>query len=300
MNLLVAPQVADAILGNNMFHHYDKAHIGQLCEKAGLLQRALEHFTDLYDIKRTVVHTQHFKPDVSCTCILGLTWDGKKCDNLFFLVACKLFRRTIGRRLTRMSQSNATGEHSTKLANCCSNCEQISWTVNDDSANWSIRIVQKLRRTILFSRFDCQLQSRCWSSFQIHSGMCEKHIVSFSSFDFSIFRRRHVLVKSKKLNVFVANQTVTKQNASRTILKRQNSPINYRWLSFAIDTIWCMIWYSISIEIIYKSTLKYSCKRYVGFRFWIMITDDNILGESGSTSHRRRWPSRRRLFWRCD
>lgn len=48
-----------------MFHHYDRAAIGQLCEKAGLLQRALEHFTDLYDIKRTVVHTQHLKPDVS-------------------------------------------------------------------------------------------------------------------------------------------------------------------------------------------------------------------------------------------
>ena len=58
-------QVADAILGNQMFHHYDRAAIGQLCEKAGLLQRALEHFTDLYDIKRTVVHANHFKPDVS-------------------------------------------------------------------------------------------------------------------------------------------------------------------------------------------------------------------------------------------
>lgn len=65
MNLQAAPQVADAILGNKMFNHYDRAHIGQLCEKAGLLQRALEHFTDLYDIKRTVVHTAHFKPDVS-------------------------------------------------------------------------------------------------------------------------------------------------------------------------------------------------------------------------------------------
>lgn len=47
-----------------MFSHYDRSSIGQLCEKAGLLQRALEHFTDLYDIKRTVVHTTHFKPDV--------------------------------------------------------------------------------------------------------------------------------------------------------------------------------------------------------------------------------------------
>ncbi|VDN03972.1 unnamed protein product [Thelazia callipaeda] len=63
MNLLFAPQVADAILGNQMFHHYDRATVGQLCEKAGLLQRALEHFVDLYDIKRTVVHTQHLKPD---------------------------------------------------------------------------------------------------------------------------------------------------------------------------------------------------------------------------------------------
>uniref|UniRef100_A0A4D5R957 Clathrin heavy chain n=2 Tax=Scolopendra TaxID=41364 RepID=A0A4D5R957_SCOVI len=57
MNLISAPQVADAILGNQMFTHYDRAHIAQLCEKAGLLQRALEHYTDLYDIKRAVVHT---------------------------------------------------------------------------------------------------------------------------------------------------------------------------------------------------------------------------------------------------
>lgn len=57
MNLMTAPQVADAILGNKMFTHYDKAHIAQLCEKAGLLQRALEHYTDLFDIKRAIVHT---------------------------------------------------------------------------------------------------------------------------------------------------------------------------------------------------------------------------------------------------
>ncbi|XP_037292516.1 clathrin heavy chain [Manduca sexta] len=61
MNLMSAPQVADAILGNTMFTHYDRAHVAQLCEKAGLLQRALEHYTDLYDIKRAVVHT-HLLP----------------------------------------------------------------------------------------------------------------------------------------------------------------------------------------------------------------------------------------------
>ncbi|KAI9172885.1 Clathrin heavy chain [Blastocladiella emersonii ATCC 22665] len=63
MNLMHAPQVADAILGSAMFHHYDKAHIAQLCEKAGLFQRALEHYTDIYDIKRTIVHTHLLNPE---------------------------------------------------------------------------------------------------------------------------------------------------------------------------------------------------------------------------------------------
>lgn len=39
MNLVHAPQVADAILGNEMFTHYDRVLIGSLCEKAGLYQR---------------------------------------------------------------------------------------------------------------------------------------------------------------------------------------------------------------------------------------------------------------------
>ena len=65
MNLMQSPQVADAILGNNMFTHYDRPHIAQLCEKAGLLQRALEHYTDLYDIKRAVVHTHLLDANVS-------------------------------------------------------------------------------------------------------------------------------------------------------------------------------------------------------------------------------------------
>ena len=64
MNLLAAPQVADAILGNQMFSHYDRAHIAQLCEKSGLLQRALEHYTDLYDIKRAIVHTHLLNAEV--------------------------------------------------------------------------------------------------------------------------------------------------------------------------------------------------------------------------------------------
>ncbi|CAJ0907790.1 2274_t:CDS:10 [Entrophospora sp. SA101] len=63
MNLLHAPQVADAILGNNMFTHYDKPTIAHLCEKAGLFQRALEHYDDSNDIKRIVVHAHALPPD---------------------------------------------------------------------------------------------------------------------------------------------------------------------------------------------------------------------------------------------
>ncbi|EGD82238.1 clathrin [Salpingoeca rosetta] len=63
MNLRAAPQVADAILGNKMFTKYDKQHIAQLCEQAGLLTRALENYTDLFDIKRAIIHTHLLKPE---------------------------------------------------------------------------------------------------------------------------------------------------------------------------------------------------------------------------------------------
>ena len=63
MNLLSAPQVADAILGNNMFTRYDKEKIAKLCENAGLYQRALEHYTDINDIKRNIVHVSNLNAD---------------------------------------------------------------------------------------------------------------------------------------------------------------------------------------------------------------------------------------------
>ncbi|KAL1920539.1 uncharacterized protein VTP21DRAFT_916 [Calcarisporiella thermophila] len=59
MNLLHAPQVADAILGNQMFTHYDRSAIAPLCERAGLYQRALEHYTDIKDIKRVLINSGH-------------------------------------------------------------------------------------------------------------------------------------------------------------------------------------------------------------------------------------------------
>ncbi|KAL6946298.1 Clathrin heavy chain [Hanseniaspora osmophila] len=63
VNLLHAPQVADAILNNQMFHHYDKHTIASLSEKAGLYQRALENYSDLKDYKRCIVHVNSLPMD---------------------------------------------------------------------------------------------------------------------------------------------------------------------------------------------------------------------------------------------
>ena len=48
--------MAEAILSQGMFTHYDRPAVGKLCEMAGLYQRALEHYTELNDLKRVVVH----------------------------------------------------------------------------------------------------------------------------------------------------------------------------------------------------------------------------------------------------
>ena len=63
MNLMAAPQVADAIMANDMFTQYDKPRIGMLCEKAGLMQRAIEHYESLDDLKRVMSRTELIQPE---------------------------------------------------------------------------------------------------------------------------------------------------------------------------------------------------------------------------------------------
>merc|ERR1719183_1528689 len=63
MNLMAAPQVADAIMANDMFTHYDKPRIAMLCEKAGLMQRALEHYSNMDDLKRVMSRTELIQPE---------------------------------------------------------------------------------------------------------------------------------------------------------------------------------------------------------------------------------------------
>lgn len=63
MNLQQAPKVAEAILQMNMFTHYDRHYIGQLCEKAGLTQWALEHYQDIGDLKRCMLQSHSLTPE---------------------------------------------------------------------------------------------------------------------------------------------------------------------------------------------------------------------------------------------
>lgn len=63
MNLQQAPKVAEAILQMNMFTHYDRTYIGQLCEKAGLMQWAMEHYNDTSDLKRVMLHAHTMTPE---------------------------------------------------------------------------------------------------------------------------------------------------------------------------------------------------------------------------------------------
>jgi clathrin heavy chain len=64
MNLMAGqPGVADAILANDMFSHFDKQRIAMLCEKAGLPQRALENYDEIADIKRCITRTDLLNPE---------------------------------------------------------------------------------------------------------------------------------------------------------------------------------------------------------------------------------------------
>ncbi|EEA05514.1 clathrin heavy chain 1, putative [Cryptosporidium muris RN66] len=52
LNLLYAPQVAEALFQMDVYTYYDKHAIASLCEKAGLFERCLENYTDMRDIRR--------------------------------------------------------------------------------------------------------------------------------------------------------------------------------------------------------------------------------------------------------
>lgn len=76
-NLMNAPQVADVILQQDIWHHYDKPKIAQLCERAGLFQHALENYSDLADVKRVMQNTHVINPEFLVNYFANLSADDR-------------------------------------------------------------------------------------------------------------------------------------------------------------------------------------------------------------------------------
>lgn len=76
-NLMNAPQVADVILQQDIWHHYDKPKIAMLCERAGLFQHALENYTDLADVKRVMQNTHVINPEFLANYFSNLSVDDR-------------------------------------------------------------------------------------------------------------------------------------------------------------------------------------------------------------------------------
>ncbi|KAF5736560.1 Clathrin heavy chain 1 [Tripterygium wilfordii] len=66
INLVTFPNVADAILANGMFSHYDRPRIAQLCEKAGLYVRALQAAAktgQIKEVERVTRESNFYDPE---------------------------------------------------------------------------------------------------------------------------------------------------------------------------------------------------------------------------------------------
>ncbi|CAE8585594.1 unnamed protein product [Polarella glacialis] len=117
MNLQQAPKVAEAILQMNMFTHYDRSYIGQLCEKAGLMQYALEHYSDAADLKRVMLHAHqmtpeflinHFSkmaPELALECLYDLMRHNRQNLNMAVQVAIKYHEQIGAVKIVEMFDS---------------------------------------------------------------------------------------------------------------------------------------------------------------------------------------------------
>jgi len=124
MNLQQAPKVAEAILQMNLFTHYDKKYIGQLCEKAGLMQWAMEHYQggDTSDLKRVMLHAhtmtpefliQYFSklaPETALECMTDLLRHNRQNLNVVVQVAIKYHEQIGAVKIVEMFDTFGSNE----------------------------------------------------------------------------------------------------------------------------------------------------------------------------------------------
>ena len=56
-------QLVEGILANDLFHHYDRPTVARFLEKAGMFQRALQHYSEISDVKRILVNAHLIAPN---------------------------------------------------------------------------------------------------------------------------------------------------------------------------------------------------------------------------------------------
>mmetsp|Transcript_25740 Transcript_25740/g.76639 ORF Transcript_25740/g.76639 Transcript_25740/m.76639 type:complete len:1721 (-) Transcript_25740:262-5424(-) len=122
MNLQQAPKVAEAILQMNLFTHYDKKYIGQLCEKAGLHQWAMEHYQEPADLKRIMLHahtmtpeflTQYFSklaPETALECMTDLLKHNRQNLNVVVQVGIKYHEQIGALKIAEMFEAFGSNE----------------------------------------------------------------------------------------------------------------------------------------------------------------------------------------------
>ena len=157
-------------------------------------------------------------------------------------MACQLLWYAIRWRLVWMPQGYADSQHQAESADLCASGNKIPRAVDNNSVNWSVWVIQELRRTVLFLGIHCQFQSRTRRAFQVYpSGyfsflstvfhlLISYCYVSYVTIFCLIacrreywcvrlvtcsFRLRVKLVKWKKWRGSVVRATATTQNESR-------------------------------------------------------------------------------------
>jgi clathrin heavy chain len=63
INLRTNTQFAVTLFQAGKYTHYNKDKLAPICEQCGLLQQALECYSDIKDIRRIVLNTQFFQAD---------------------------------------------------------------------------------------------------------------------------------------------------------------------------------------------------------------------------------------------
>ena len=258
MNLVNAPQVADAILSNQMFTHYDKPRIANLCEKAGLLQRVclLSFRAQCSMIADSYLAFSRLSNITKISTISSELLFTPTSLLLMYasLLLCSL---QVSTHVAPLQQwlVNYFGQLTVEQTLECFN-EMLKVNIRQNlqvvvqSATKYSDLIGPVRLIEMFEKFKtaegklsvCSFERAfppdASSSVQVSTTTLDRSSTSakIQKFTSSTSKPQLELVKSAKSNVSFASRTSTTRRRSRTSSRKPNSPINSLSLSFATDS----------------------------------------------------------------